>query len=143
MVPWTLNDETRLFEAKPVKETPPTLPFRTVYFVHLCAPAVLFLNGKNLGHPTCLQGLLCCTHELNASNGGRDPVECNSNGTNMFCHVTFDIKTERLLIVGCVLLVPGQLMLLVDCGSWLLSLLFRALASECFVVAIVAVADIE
>jgi len=58
-------------------------------------------------------------------------------------HVTFDIKTERLLIVGRVLLVPGQLMLLVDCGSWLLSLLFLALASECFVVAMFSVGDIE
>ena len=94
---------------------------------------MLFLNGKNLGHQTCLQGLLCYTHEPNAGDGGRDPVES---------HVTFDVKTERLLIVGRVLLVPGKLML-VDCGSWMLSLLFLALASEGFVVAIVAVGHIE
>ena len=139
--PW--NDETRLFEAKPVKEAPPTLPFRTVYFVHLCAPAVLFLNGKNLGHPTCLQGLLCYTHEPNAGNGGRDPVECNSNGTNMFCHMSHLISKQKgfwLLDACCWSLVSWCCWLIVVHGC---CRLFRALASECFVVAIVAVADIE
>ena len=58
------------------------------------APAVFFLNVKTLGHPTCLQGL-CYTRELNASNGGRDPVEYNSNGTNMFCHMSHLISKQK------------------------------------------------
>ena len=63
----------------------------------------------------------------------------------LICSVTCHIWYQNRKAFDCwtrVVLFPGQLML-VDCGSWLLSLLFRAIASECFVVAIVAVADIE
>lgn len=94
-MPWTLKWWNSTVWGKTSERDSSNTAIQDRILCAVSAPAVLFLNGKNLGHPACLQGLLCYAHEPNAGNGGRDPVECNSNGTNIFCHMSHLISKQK------------------------------------------------
>ena len=110
-VPWTLKWWNSTVWGKTSERDSSNTAIQDRILCAVSAPAVLFLNGKNLGHPACLQGLLCYAHEPNAGNGGRDPVECNSNGTNISCHMSHLISKQK--------------------GFWLLDACYWSLVSWC------------